>query len=139
MRDRASVGSTAPPFTSRCCYRYDVLGVRPDATQAEIKKSYYKLARRMHPDKNPHDPDANAKFQALGEAYQVLSDPDLRNRYDAHGQDGLEEHAFMDSTELFAMVRLALPAVAVNTNSPCQYSAVCLSARSSGAKTLIAW
>ena len=83
---------------------YDLLGVAPDATGGEIKKSYYKMARKMHPDKNPDDPDANAKFQKLGEAYQVLSDETLRERYDNHGVDGVEEHAFMDSSDMFAMI-----------------------------------
>ena len=83
---------------------YDLLGVEPDASEGEIKKSYYKLARRMHPDKNPHDPEANAKFQALGEAYQVLSDAAMREKYDKGGEAMLEEHDFMDSGALFVMI-----------------------------------
>ena len=83
---------------------YDLLGVEPDASEGEIKKSYYKLARRMHPDKNPDDPEANAKFQALGEAYQVLSDAAMREKYDKGGEAMLEEHDFMDSGALFVMI-----------------------------------
>jgi len=83
---------------------YDMLGVRPDATETEIKKSYYRLARKMHPDKNKDDPEANAKFQALGEAYQVLSDAELREQYDKGGEDALHEQKFMDSGDLFLMI-----------------------------------
>ncbi len=60
---------------------YDLLGVETDADDATIKKAYYKKARKMHPDKNQDDPDANAKFQTLGQAYQTLSDPQLRAKY----------------------------------------------------------
>jgi curved DNA-binding protein CbpA len=83
---------------------YDLLGVEPDASEGQIKKSYYKLARRMHPDKNPDDPEANAKFQALGEAYQVLSDKEMREKYDKGGEAGIDEQHFMDSGDLFVMI-----------------------------------
>ncbi len=83
---------------------YDLLGVEPDASEGQIKKSYYKLARRMHPDKNPDDPEANAKFQALGEAYQVLSDKEMREKYDKGGEAGVDEQHFMDSGDLFVMI-----------------------------------
>lgn len=70
---------------------YKVLGVDKNATQDEIKKAYRKLARKLHPDLNPNDPDAKKKFQQLNEANEVLSDPDKRKKYDQYGKDW--EHA----------------------------------------------
>ncbi|MDM8085919.1 DnaJ C-terminal domain-containing protein [Cellulomonas cellasea] len=61
---------------------YAALGVPKDADQAAIKKAYRKLARQMHPDHNPDDPTAEAKFKDVGEAYSVLSDPEQRQQYD---------------------------------------------------------
>ncbi|XP_078430555.1 chaperone protein dnaJ 10-like [Wolffia australiana] len=83
---------------------YDVLGVSPDATEAEIKKAYYIKARLVHPDKNRNDPDAAAKFQVLGEAYQILSGPAQRRTYDSCGKIGVSKEAFMDPTTIFAML-----------------------------------
>jgi hypothetical protein len=70
---------------------YDEIGVAPDATPDEIKKQYYKVALRIHPDKNPSDKDAAVKFQKLATAYQVLSDPKQRERYDMIGSKGMQE------------------------------------------------
>ncbi|KAG0260115.1 hypothetical protein BG011_002134 [Mortierella polycephala] len=64
---------------------YDTLGVSPDASEAEIKKAYRKLAMQYHPDKNP---DAGDKFKEISHAYETLSDPESREMYDRYGEDG---------------------------------------------------
>lgn len=66
---------------------YKVLGVDKNATAAEIKSAYKKLARKLHPDLNPDDKEANKKFQQLNEANAVLSDPEKRKKYDKYGKD----------------------------------------------------
>jgi len=62
---------------------YSALGVPKDADDAAIKKAYRKLARQYHPDQNPGDASAEARFKEIGEAYAVLSDPEQRRQYDA--------------------------------------------------------
>ncbi|KAE8151474.1 DnaJ domain protein [Aspergillus avenaceus] len=84
---------------------YDALGVPPTATELEIKKAYRKLAIVTHPDKNPGDETAHARFQAIGEAYQVLSDEELRKRYDKFGkEDAVPGGGFEDPSEFFSMI-----------------------------------
>jgi len=61
---------------------YEVLGVKPDAGGDEIRKTYRKLAKQFHPDLNPGKPEAEARFKAISAAYDLLSDPDKRARYD---------------------------------------------------------
>ncbi len=65
---------------------YSVLGVSKTATQDEIKQAFRKLARKFHPDVNPNNKQAEAKFKEVSEAYEVLSDPDKRQKYDQFGQ-----------------------------------------------------
>jgi DnaJ-class molecular chaperone len=68
---------------------YEVLGVGRDANKAEVKTAFRRLARELHPDVNDHDPEAEEKFKAAAEAYEVLSDPERRRAYDAYGHEGL--------------------------------------------------
>ncbi|MCW2547755.1 MAG: molecular chaperone DnaJ [Mycobacterium sp.] len=72
-------GSQSPNF-------YETLGISRDAKPEEIQRAYRKLARQLHPDVNK-DPSAEERFKAVSEAYDVLSDPDTRRRYDAFGAD----------------------------------------------------
>jgi DnaJ-class molecular chaperone len=66
---------------------YQVLGVGKDASEKDIKKAFRKLAKQYHPDANPNNPGAEAKFKEINEAYEVLSDPEKRAQYDRFGND----------------------------------------------------
>ena len=87
---------------------YEVLGVDRNATEADLKKAYRKLALQFHPDRNPGDAEAEEKFKEATEAYEVLSDPQKRQTYDQFGHQGLQggfggfnpEH-FSDFTDIF--------------------------------------
>ena len=84
---------------------YDILGIQPEATPTEIKKAYRRKAMETHPDKHPDDPDAQRKFQDVGEAYQVLSDESLRKRYDEFGKDdAVPQQGFEDANEYFTAI-----------------------------------
>lgn len=69
---------------------YQVLGVPRTATQKEIKKAYYQMAKKYHPDTNKDDPQAKEKFAQLAEAYEVLSDEGKRKQYDTYGTAGFD-------------------------------------------------
>lgn len=68
---------------------YEILGVSKSASQDEIKKAYRKVAIKFHPDKNPDNKEAEEKFKEAAEAYEVLRDPQKRQRYDQFGHDGM--------------------------------------------------
>ncbi|HKY32693.1 MAG TPA: molecular chaperone DnaJ [Candidatus Polarisedimenticolia bacterium] len=87
---------------------YDVLGVARDATLDQIKSAYRKAALQHHPDRNPGDREAEARFKEAAEAYSVLADPEKRSRYDRFGHDGLagagagfDPGVFTDFEDLF--------------------------------------
>lgn len=69
---------------------YEVLGLQKGASEAEIKKAYRKMAKQYHPDLNPDNPEAEAKFKEVNEANQVLSDPEKRAKYDQFGHAGVD-------------------------------------------------
>ncbi len=75
---------------------YDVLGVDRDADATQIKKAFRRLARECHPDVNPGDPQCEAQFKELAEAYEALSDPDSRAAYDRYGFEGLKGRSHID-------------------------------------------
>ncbi|HEY4668268.1 MAG TPA: DnaJ domain-containing protein, partial [Tepidiformaceae bacterium] len=64
---------------------YDVLGVSRGASQKDIRAAYRKLARKHHPDVNPNDRTAEARFKEINQAHEVLADPDKRKKYDKYG------------------------------------------------------
>ncbi|CAM0945685.1 unnamed protein product [Alopecurus aequalis] len=83
---------------------YDALGVCPAASDDEIRKAYYVKARQVHPDKNRNDPQAAEKFQALGEAYQILSDPLQRKAYDGYGKTSISRDNILDGAVVFTLL-----------------------------------
>ncbi|MDO4485403.1 MAG: DnaJ C-terminal domain-containing protein [Bacillota bacterium] len=76
-------------MTKRDCY--DVLGIKKNATDKEIKSAYRKLAKKYHPDANPGDKRAEEKFKELSEAYDILKDPEKRKLYDRFGHKAFDE------------------------------------------------
>jgi len=86
---------------------YDILGVAPGVSDSDLKKAYRKSALKFHPDKNP-SPEASEKFKEISQAYEVLSDPEKKRIYDAHGEQGIKEggggggfHSPMDIFDMF--------------------------------------
>lgn len=84
---------------------YEVLGIDRNSSEDEIKKAYRRQALKYHPDRNREDHDAEERFKEASEAYEVLSDPDRRQVYDAYGHAGLEGrgfHGFSNVDDIFA-------------------------------------
>lgn len=73
---------------------YEVLGLNRNATTADVKKAYRKLAKKYHPDVNPGDKTAESKFKEISEAYMVLSDPEKKSKYDQFGHAGVDSNGF---------------------------------------------
>ncbi|HEY0008061.1 MAG TPA: molecular chaperone DnaJ, partial [Tepidisphaeraceae bacterium] len=86
---------------------YEVLGVAKSASDDEIKRAYRKLAMKFHPDRNPGDAAAEASFKEAAEAYEVLSEPGKRQRYDQLGFQGVQgqahDYSGMDAGDIFSM------------------------------------
>lgn len=79
---------------------YEILEISRDADGAEIKKAYRKLALQFHPDRNQGNKEAEEKFKAINEAYQVLSDEQKRSTYDRYGQAGLDRQGFSHFSDM---------------------------------------
>jgi molecular chaperone DnaJ len=80
---------------------YEVLGVARDASDADVKKSFRRLARELHPDVNRHDPGAEEKFKEAAEAYEILSDAERRATYDRYGFEGLDSRGYASQAHGF--------------------------------------
>ena len=78
---------------------YELLGVPRGAESQQVKKAFRALARELHPDVNNHDPEAEEKFKAAAEAYEVLSDPDRRAVYDRYGWEGLDSRGYAPQSQ----------------------------------------
>ncbi len=87
---------------------YEILGIAKNASEEEIKKAYRKLAIKFHPDKNPDDKTAEDKFKEAAEAYEILSNPDKRARYNQYGHAGVggasggQGHGGMNMDDIFS-------------------------------------
>ncbi len=83
---------------------YEVLGVARDATEQDVKKSFRRRARELHPDVNAHDPQAEDKFKEAAEAYEILSDPQRRATYDRYGHEGLRSGGYAPNFDAFGSI-----------------------------------
>ncbi|TFK51506.1 DnaJ-domain-containing protein [Heliocybe sulcata] len=96
------IGTQEKPLETRY---YDIMNVPVDATTEDIKKAYRRLAIKLHPDKNPNDPEAEERFKELAIAYQTLSDPELRKKYNEFGpKESAPEGGYVDPEEIFGSI-----------------------------------
>ncbi|KAF7792272.1 hypothetical protein EIP86_003308 [Pleurotus ostreatoroseus] len=101
-RKGRKIGTDAKPLETGY---YDLLGVPVDATTDDIKKAYRRLAIKFHPDKNRDDPHAEDRFKEIAIAYQTLSDPALRKKYNEFGsKESAPEGGFVDPEEVFGAI-----------------------------------
>ena len=110
---------------------YAVLGVEKTASAEEIKKAYRKKALQYHPDRNPGDKEAEAKFKECNEAYEVLSTDEKRSRYDQYGFAGVDPN-LTPTPDLAA----ALAGLATLFPDSAIFSGICLAAAAAGAPTV---
>ncbi|MCL4211542.1 MAG: DnaJ domain-containing protein, partial [Phycisphaerales bacterium] len=87
---------------------YEILGLEKNASAEDVKRAYRRLAMKHHPDRNPGDKEAEARFKEASEAYEVLSDPEKRARYDQYGHAGLRgtpghDFSSMHAEDIFSM------------------------------------
>ena len=80
---------------------YALLGVNRNSSPLDIKRAYKKLSLQLHPDKNPNDPTASAKFDRVKKAYDVLMDMEFREVYNKFGQEGINSNKRFDETTFF--------------------------------------
>ena len=90
---------------------YEILGAGRNASPDDIKRAYRRMAMKYHPDKNPDNAEAEAKFKECAEAYEVLSDPDKRKLYNQFGHDGLRgvgmrDYSRINVDDIFSMFNL---------------------------------
>ncbi len=83
---------------------YEVLGLAREASEQDVKKSFRRLARELHPDVNAHDPQAEEKFKEAAEAYEILSDPQRRATYDRYGHEGLRSGGYAPNFDAFGSI-----------------------------------
>mmetsp|Transcript_27314 Transcript_27314/g.65867 ORF Transcript_27314/g.65867 Transcript_27314/m.65867 type:complete len:505 (-) Transcript_27314:26-1540(-) len=84
---------------------FKILGIDKTATTKQVRDAYYREARKWHPDKNKHDPNAEVRFKLISEAYEVLSNPAKRKAYEEGGREGLDAHEAAENIDIKNIVR----------------------------------